>query len=42
MIDNAFESTLRTAALLRMPDDDISAHDAPLPFEDAALYGQPA
>jgi hypothetical protein len=36
LIDYASESKLRSAALLT-PDDEIPAHDAPLPFEDACI-----
>ena len=42
LIDYASESKLRSAALLRMPDDESPAHDAPLPFEDGAQYDQAA
>jgi len=41
-VDYASESKLRSAALLRMPDDESPAHDAPLPFEDGAQYDQAA
>jgi hypothetical protein len=41
LIDYASESTFRSTALLRMPDDEFPVHDAPLPFEDAANTTKP-